>query len=191
MIGTQEVASSIYGAFRLASLHEDGMGLFNRTLDGFWRSFFAAVLVAPGYLAVALLEPDGGVSLSTHDAIVTGLAYVIGWVAFPVAMIPVARMLEREGRYIGYIVAYNWAAVPQMLLFVGVEVVVQGLALGTGTGALIRAAAFLAILAYYWFIARTALAIAGFAAAGVVGLDMVLTLMISAVAGGVTGAPAG
>ena len=43
----QEVIRSIYGAWRLPWLDRSGMGHFNLSVDGFWRSFFAAVLVAP------------------------------------------------------------------------------------------------------------------------------------------------
>jgi hypothetical protein len=193
MIGARELTSSLYGAFRLASLHKDGLAFFNPTPEGFWRSFFAAALVAPGYLALTMIEPgSAGETVNPfHDALVDGLAYAIGWVAFPLAMVPVARLLAREERYIPYIVAYNWAAVPQMMLFVGAAIVTQGLALGSMGAGLIGLAAAGAILTYYWFIARTALNIPGQAAAGVVALDVTITIVISALATLLTGAAAG
>ena len=42
-----EIAYGIYGAWRLARLDVTGMEVFDRTVAGFWKSFFAAVLVAP------------------------------------------------------------------------------------------------------------------------------------------------
>ena len=61
----QEVASSLYGAWRLACLDESGMGYFNISVEGFWRSFFAAVLLAPVYMLAigqSLMTPEGGFS---------------------------------------------------------------------------------------------------------------------------------
>ena len=43
----QEVLSALYGAYRLAWFDVSGMTFLNLTVEGFWRSFFAAVLVAP------------------------------------------------------------------------------------------------------------------------------------------------
>ena len=127
MNGARELASSVYGAFRLATFHEDGMDAFNVSMRGFWRSFFAALLIAPVYLVF----PANSTASRTetldpvHDALVNVLAYVIGWVAFPLAMITVTRMLGREERYVGYIVAYNWSAVPQILLLLAAAVVTR------------------------------------------------------------------
>ncbi|HLF58371.1 MAG TPA: hypothetical protein VI732_01950 [Alphaproteobacteria bacterium] len=191
MIGARELTSSIYGAFRLAALHGDGMEFFNRTPEGFWRSFFAAALVAPGYIAISLLDPDPAAFTSVHDAAVNGLAYVIGWVAFPIAVVPLVRMLDRGDRYIGYIVAYNWAAVPQMLLFAAAGIASRAMSLGPGGVEFLGIMAVVAVIFYYWFIARTALGVDGFAAAGVVVLDLALTMIISAVTGALTGAPIG
>ena len=59
--------------------------------------------------------------------LVESIAYVIGWVAFPLAMVYVARALGREKRYVNYIVAFNWAQVPQVLLFLTGAVLANGL----------------------------------------------------------------
>jgi hypothetical protein len=45
------------------------------------------------------------------------------------------------------------------------------------------------VMGYYWFIACTALSIDGVAAAGVVALDVLITLVITAAAAGFTAAP--
>jgi hypothetical protein len=189
MISGREISSALHGALRLAAGHADGMEFFNRTQEGFWHSFFAAALVAPGYFILGLLDAENESSISFHDVVVRVLAYVIVWVAFPVAMIPVARLLEREDRYIGYIVAYNWGQVPQMLLFVAMAIVTQGLGFGLVAIGIISIATLGVILTYYWFIARTALNVPGASAAGVVALDVTLTFIISEVARWMTSVP--
>ena len=118
MIATPEIVSSLTGAVRLALGDTGAMSCFNRTIEGFWNSFFAAVLAAPGYLALALLSfEETPIADPLRVFLVESIAYVIGWVAFPLAMVYVARALGREKRYVNYIVAFNWAQVPQVLLF--------------------------------------------------------------------------
>lgn len=183
MIGVQELISSVYGAFRLAMGREDGMAYFNATPEGFWRSFFAAVLVLPGYLILSLADPEVAVeSVSPiHDGIIYVLAYVISWIAFPLAMVPVSGLLEREERFIPFIVANNWAAVPQICLLVAATILRAGLGLNEILSGMIGLATFGAILVYFWFVARTALKIPAFAAVGVVALNVAITVIISAV----------
>ena len=52
MITAREVTAALYGSWRLARLDPGGMAYFNRTVEGFWNSFFAAVIVAPGYIEI-------------------------------------------------------------------------------------------------------------------------------------------
>ena len=47
MPSLQEITASIYGAWRLALLDRSGMNWFNHSIEGFWRSFFVALLIAP------------------------------------------------------------------------------------------------------------------------------------------------
>lgn len=190
MIGAQELISSVYGAFRLALGREDGMAHFNATPAGFWRSFFAAVLVTPGYLILNLADPEAAAPSANpiHDGLIYVLAYVISWVAFPLAMVPVSSLVEREERFIPFIVANNWAAVPQICLLVAVTVLRAGLGLNEILSGLIGLATFGAILTYLWFVARTALKVPGFGAVGVVALNVALTVVISGVAKAFTAA---
>ena len=189
MISLREISSSLFGASRLAAGHTDGMEFFNRTTEGFWHSFFAAVLVAPGYFILGLIDSESIPVVPVHDAMVWILAYVIEWVAYPSLMIAVARLLEREDRYIGYIVAYNWGRVPPMLLFLAVTIIVNGLGFGAMFAGLVGITALGLVLTYYWFITRTALDVPGTTAAGVVALNLTLTFIISEIARYLTNTP--
>ena len=182
-----ESALSLYGAFRLARFDPRGMHCFNTAPSGFWRSFSAAVIVAPFYamlLATAYpaLEATRG---SVRFAVAEGIAYVIAWVAYPLVMAWLTRQLDRFDRFIGYIVAYNWAAVLQNAVFIPINMLWITGTLPPNLGFLLWVAAISLILAYLWFIARTALAIAPMAAASVVGIDIVLNLTISTIAHGI------
>jgi hypothetical protein len=183
MITGREVASSLYGALRLAAMDRGGMVFFNRTVEGFWRSFFAAVIFAPGYATLFLLHLAAD-PMAVHPVrifLVEAIVYVIGWVAFPLAMAYLAPLFERDEQYIGFIVAYNWAAVWQMAAFLAMTTVASGLLGGGAVADVLAVATLFAVLFYQWFIARTALEITPGRAAAVVGLDVALTAGVHAV----------
>ncbi len=112
----EEILRSLYGAWRLAASIESGMRYFTLTVDGFWRSFFAAVLVAPGYVILVARELIGRVD--TFDlgwvVLVQVLAYALSWAAFPLAAVLLIRLFDLSGNYVALIVSLNWAAVIQV-----------------------------------------------------------------------------
>ena len=181
-----EATLSLYGAFRLARFDPQGMRCFNTAPSGFWRSFSAAVIVAPFYaLLLATAYPALEESPDpVRFALAEGIAYVVAWVAYPLIMARLTRQLGRFDRFIGYIVAYNWAAVLQNALFIPINMLWITGTLQTNIGFLLWVTAFSLILAYLWFIARTALAVAPMTAASIVGIDIMLNLIISTVAHG-------
>lgn len=189
MISPREIATGLYGAYRLARLDTGGMAWFDRTLSGFWKSFFAAVLAAPLYILLTalhlfddtgreLLEMAGGMRVFLIET----LAYVIGWVLFPLVMIRVTDLLQREQEYFGFIIAYNWAGVLQIAAFLcAVVLSVSGL-FPAAVGDFLSMIVFFAILYYQWFITRTALRIRAGAAVAIVCLDMALSIFITGIA---------
>jgi hypothetical protein len=172
---TTEITEALHGTIRLARLDATGLRYFDRTVDGFWRSFFAAVMIAPAHIMLLLLTrrvPEGASGLRV--AAIELIAYAIGWLAFPCAMLLVADLLKRRARYFDYMVAYNWCNVPQigLLLFVtglGAAGVLPGL-----LGLFVVRIALVSILIYQWFIARVGLSISATAAVALVLLDFVI-----------------
>jgi len=181
---TGETLKALYGAYRLARLDAGGVAYFDNSIGGFWRSFFAAVIVAPFYaLLLQMRYETGAVDVAVERfAVVEIIAYTIAWLTFPLAMVSVARGLEKEERYLGYIVAYNWAAVLQNAIYLPIAML--GVAGGVGAGSANAAGliGLFLILVYSWFVARTALAVGAGTAAAVVFLDLVLGVVINSVA---------
>jgi hypothetical protein len=109
-----EIVKALYGTFLLARLYPGASGLFDRTVDGFWKSLFAGVLVLPAHVLMTMRTnrdaPD--VPYDLADIITDFLIYVIVWLAYPVLMIAVTRIINRPERFLEYIVPYNWAMVP-------------------------------------------------------------------------------
>ena len=184
MLTVHEFSHAMVGAWRLARLDPQGMEHFNRTIEGFWRSFWVGVLTYPGFLILlALRLPDAEWTRAGAFRIlsVETIGYIIGWVAFPLAMVPMTRFLDREERYLDFIIAYNWAQLLHMALFLFIEGVAGSGLVSVDFGHLLSFVATIAVLLYEWFIARIALDVAGPPATAVVLLDLVLAVLISRV----------
>ena len=185
-----EVRLALAGTWRLARGDRGGLFCFDRSLDGFWRSFRAAVISYPIFLVLLTMqvspaewERAGGWRVVTVETI----GYVVSWVAFPLAMLTVTQRLGRAHRFFDFMVPYNWCQLPQSALFVLVglaaESEMRGSQFDEGIG-IIAVAATLVYEWYVWYIARVALDITGPTAVFIAVQDFVLGVLISQVAGG-------
>ena len=177
-----EVQLAVGGALRLARGDRRGLGFFDTSIDGFWRSFRAAAICYPFFLmllASRVSAAHWAASGAPRIVIVETIGYVISWVAFPLLMLPLSRWLGREDRFLAFMVAYNWSQLPQTALFV---VLAANSAAGLLPHALAQFADFaaaVAVLLYEWYIARVALAVSASQAVPVVLLDLVLGSILS------------
>jgi hypothetical protein len=181
-----ELRWAVIGCLRLARGDRGGLAYFDRSLDGFWRSFLSAFFGYPFFLVLLTMR----VSLADWNAagglqiiLVETIGYVISWAAFPLVMLSVLRWIGRQHRFFDFMVPYNWCQLPQSVLFVLV-----GLELGTGAlsdsvSHTIEIAAAIAVLVYEWYIARVALETSRSAATLVVLIDLVLGVLITRAAG--------
>jgi len=189
----EEILRSLHGAWRLARLDVRGMGEFNLSIEGFWRSFFAAVLVLPGYVilvtqkfadvapteiedAPSVLAVEGGAGLG-RIILVHGLSYLISWAAFPLLAAAVTWALDLGRNYVALVVASNWAAVIQIGIFLAA--ILLGLILPGVLGSIVLTMATVAILFYQWFVVRTALQTGGGVAFALVLGDLLLNTAIN------------
>lgn len=182
MIRAAEAVSALYGAFRLARFDRSGLAYFDASVDGFWKSFAAAVIVAPLYLVMALLRPDetGG------DLLVDALAYTVNWFAFPVAMLSLVQVLDKQRYYIRHIVAYNWAGVLQNAIYLPLGILLQQNILPIQPGALLSLMVLAWTLIYSGFVTQVALEVPVHVAAGLVVVDLLLSLVVNGLAAAAT-----
>jgi len=180
-----EVRLALLGTLRLARGDRAGLSCFDRSVEGFWRSFRAAIIAYPLYLllltmrvSVAEWERSGGL----HIVVVETIGYVIAWAAFPLIMLTVTRWIDRSHRFFDFLVPYNWCQVPQSALFVLVGLETESGVLGAPAAQAIEVAAAIAVLVYEWYIARIALDTTSSAAAFIVVVDLALGVLINHVA---------
>ena len=109
MITRQEIFEGLYGAWRLLLGDQGTIALFDDSVAGFWKSFFAAILVLPIYLAMTAIgaELDSSRSLPAIVLIVLEF-YIIAWVLWPLIIGHVLPVIDRDEKFTLYVVAYNW-----------------------------------------------------------------------------------
>ena len=188
MLDRDEIAHSLIGAWRLFLDKPDALRFFDFSVGGFWRSFGTIVLIAPIYVLtiMGLQEMDPRASPRAHrfpqvlyfvDRLI---ALLLGWVTLPAVLACLARPLGFAATYGSFVVARNWCAVLEMIPFALIALLSGAGIAGAEAVSLLLLAALVVILRFDFIIARRALAASIGLAAGVVALDFVLGLFISA-----------
>ena len=180
-----EARFALIGLLRLLRGDRGWLGCFDRSVDGFWRSFRAAIPCYPLYLVLLTMRVAGDEwrhAGGLRIVAVETIAYVISWTAFPLLMLSLTRRIGRADRFFDFMVPYNWYQLPQSALFVVVGLVSAGRPAGSPAQALGLAAAA-AVLGFEWYLARVALDTTRAAAALVVLVDFMLGALIDGSAG--------
>lgn len=174
------IADGLRGAFRLAGGHADGLLLIEATPEGALRSFWAAAICLPGFLALRLLPwaETGGPPLGLMRGLAAELiGYVVAWAGFALLSLGVAEAVGRRAEWPHFIAAWNYANVVQYLVLL-----LLTLPAALGLSGALASALGLAALGYAvwleWFVARLALRVGGGRAAGLVALDLMLGLFV-------------
>ena len=183
------VQAGLRGAFMLARGRPEGLMLIEETGAGATRSFWAAAICLPGFLALRLLawsgaeEPPRGIIFALAAELV---GYAMTWAGYALASHPMAQAAGRGKEWTHFVAAWNWGNVVQYLLLLALAVLASlGLpkTLTYGLG--------LAVFGYAlwlgWFIAKTALTVPGGRAAIFVLLDLLLGVFIGGFVGKLTG----
>jgi hypothetical protein len=186
MSGTQQppmrevIIAGIAGAFLLGRGRTEGLALMESTPDGAWRSFAAALICLPAFLAIRVFAwsgigaPDGGF-LRGFAAELIG--YTIAWTAFALLSLPIAQSWGRAAAWPRFMAAWNWTNIVQYLVLLAL-MLPGALGLPVGLARLLTFAGLAYAVWLEWFIGRHALGVSPGRAAMLVGLDLVLGLFL-------------
>lgn len=177
----QEIISSLYGAYRLALFDERGLAYFNNSVEGFWRSFFAPLIITPFYMwsiGQEIISAEDGFSF--WALLVHFITYTASWMLFALVAFFATDLLGLGHRFTALVVAVNWSGI----LIFGLLLV------GSGLVALIQqppADLALVILTtglivYHWFVIKTALAATAAVGIAFVLFNFLLSAMLQQVA---------
>jgi hypothetical protein len=177
------ISAAMTGAVRLARFNDDGLTFFDISVQGFWRSFWAPVLVAPFFLLLLVLRhfDAGGFGIFVHHVVIESLAYVIAWALFPVIMAGLTRVLGCGENFVAFIIAYNWCGALQNGVYLPIAIFAHTGALSSDLANSLALTAIVWVLVFNFFIIRTTLMTAASTAFGIVILDFVLSLIVDAV----------
>ncbi|OYW09917.1 MAG: hypothetical protein B7Z53_01975 [Rhodospirillales bacterium 12-71-4] len=176
------MAAGVLGAVLLGRGRAEGMALVEASPEGALRSFVAALICLPAFLALRLLSwaEMGGPEALARPLAAELIGYVFGWVLFALVCLPMLQGWGRAALYPRFLSAWNWISVVQYLAQILLAV---PLLLGL-TGVLAQGLT-LAVVGYSlwleWFVARVALGISGWRATGLVVLELVLGLFIAGI----------
>jgi len=196
MLTYADIRNALTGSFLLAKRDTRGLQYFDVTIDGFWRSFLVAVLIAPFYVLYAIQEIEIARQMNPHVSfMVVNAGFVfarmvlltLDWLVFPVVMVFVSRLLVLWPKYIPFIAIYNWTSLfiilalapPALLFYLGI--------ISAKLTATINLIATLFVLYYRWYVARTVLETAALTAALIVFLDLILSLLVHGLFSRLTG----
>jgi hypothetical protein len=178
-----EIAGALYGSLRLAFGDKNGTNYFNTSHLGFWRSFTAAIIVAPIFillLNVRYIVSDSDINFFRFVSIYA-TAYVIGWIVFPLVINYITGVLGNRDKFVGYIVIYNWASVLQNFIYLPFAILVEAHLIYGTTTTIIGIFLLSLVFLYTSFITKTALEVSNGIAAAIVILDLILSIIISAI----------
>lgn len=184
--GLNEIYFSLRGAWRLFWRDEAGYEDFDNTAGGFWRSFAVIVLIFPLYFIafhaeqrILLLAANETEVITRSSFVPVAAALIIDWFAYPALMAYLVRLFDLGGRYVPYIIAYNWTSLllmvfmmPAFLLFLG-GVIEPGTAMGLNFTLTVFA------LYIHWYVAYSALKVNGIQASAFVAIDLLMSLTIN------------
>ena len=188
------VRHALFTAFRVARFDAGASEAFDHSFEGFFRSFFAALLCLPLNVFLVVVEErfvnDGPVNRTSEALANTAplgagywliemIAYAVDWAAMPLCMVLIVKLIGASHRYVPFVIAYNWGScLVYLALTVPSIAFLLGIATPTGIFILSYAVAVF-VLTFRWRLARETLQISGLNAAGIVIFDALLTFLIT------------
>ena len=174
-----DVTKALFGIWLILKNRPGADNFFDISVEGFWRSFVAALLVLPANVvitAVGILAA-GDVSYGLIDGFKDLLIYVINWLFYPLIVISACRYLNAQDKALKYIIPYNWASIPTGYFFAFATLIGRSLE-GSSFGAGLLFIAYVAAIFLFFEIARRQLEISRTAAVGVVAFDFLFSITL-------------
>lgn len=174
-----EIANALFGTWMLVKMDRGGANWLDGSADGFWKSFFAAVLIAPFFALMLWLARYAEATEANMTAVwaIEAVSYVGAWMFWPVIAGALCQYLDPSMDARRYIVACNWSEIWILMLRMPLLLIaVSGLA-DQSLYALLSLAALIAVLFYRFQIARHTLPAPTGAAIGLAIADMMAGLL--------------
>lgn len=178
-----EVATALYGAWRLIRGDAGGAAYFRTGRDGFWSAAWAVALVLPAHLLTigVHVADDPMRSFGLGDLVRESEILVVGWFGYALLGFYVLRSVGKLGRFDAYMTAYYWTTVPLAYAETVLTLVRAMGVLPLPIENLVAIGFLMLVLWARWFVARTGLQVKGGEAAGVVFGTLIFDIVIGKV----------
>lgn len=178
-----EFLSSLHGMWRMLFGDPEGLNQLNLTIEGFWRSFFVAVVVFPIALGAAAGMQRVVAANEMIDAPSIGLAgqtfsYILHWLCFILLMIPVSKFLGLSSRFVVFITVWNWRHLIDAVLILPAGLLGGAGLLSPEFALLLFMFGLCAALVFGWYVAKVALQTTGGVAAAIIILEGITDLLL-------------
>jgi hypothetical protein len=185
MGGLSTIRDNLAGAWQVMLGRAEGLNRLDFSLEGFWRSFAAVILLVPFLLLMMLAEQplaegagvDAGPLTASRMAL-QGIAMLIEWFAFPLVFAAIAPPFGLSSRYVPFIVTRNWAQVIVGAMIGVIEALVVVGVIPAAAASFVILAAFAVTLRFSYMVVRLSLAVSMGMALPIVVLDLLLSLTI-------------
>lgn len=191
----QTIWRSLFGAWAFANLDRAGIGCFDFSAAGYWRSFWAAVVGLPLFAVLVYCERLWWEHFLAGSVVavkvklgafygVSALNYLLVWPFFPALLLFVLPWLKLERSHVPVVVVFNWVRVVSLALRLPLMTLAASGAFGDGALVLALLVTYGILFFYEWFALRAALEFGGSeprggAAALVLGVDIVLSVLLT------------
>lgn len=167
---------SLTGAWNLVRVNKNSMEHFDISSDGFWKSFWAIIVMLPIFL-VGLIYGSG--AEGAQPVVTESIFFLISLPMMALVMYYFTRFMKISDNYPSMIIASNWLTALNYNILV-----IAGLLLNLFLPNSEMALVIIYVLSFYfglyvaWFMYKTSLNISGYLAVGVLLFDAVFSLTI-------------
>ena len=174
------IIQSLKGAWQLIKLNPRGMDYFDKSADGFWKSFWVLAIGTPILLLWGYLTYDIAVEKEKTDIIWANIAaYYLMLPLFAVLMVFYTKFIKINKYYSQMIIAYNWLSLLILNIVLTLELVMwTGLFSEQISLTIIIALRLYLQLFVTWFMFKHSLKISSMLAVGVVIFEFLTSLSV-------------
>jgi len=170
------IVRSLVGAWQLVKTNKKSMEYFDISSDGFWKSFWAILVMLPIFL-IGLIYGSG--ADGPQPIVTESIFFVVSLPMMALVMYYFTRFMKISENYSSMVIASNWLTALNYNILV-IAGLLLNLFLPNSEVSLI----IIYVLSFYfglyiaWFMYKTSLNISGYLAVGVLLFDAVFSLTI-------------
>ncbi|NOZ42056.1 MAG: hypothetical protein GXP02_02655 [Alphaproteobacteria bacterium] len=174
---------SIIGAWQLVKLNPRAMDYFDKSAEGFWKSFWAIPLVAPLFFLWVKVSYVKAVELGYRGPIEANvLTFIVGLPLFALVMVLFTRFLKIDTHYSSMVIAYNWLSVVIYFITLPLDLLMRIGPMPINIAVLLTVAVIFYLRIYVtWFMFKQSLQVSSALAIGVLVFEFLFQLSVMAV----------